>query len=143
MKLQTLASLKPVRAAFCVAALAAAGFAWSDEIKVTLSGGEEVPPVMTSASGSGTIVINPDKSVSGSVTTSGIAAVAAHIHEAAAGMNGAVIVPMTKSGDNAWTVVPGAKLSDSQYDSYKAGKLYVNVHSAANKAGEIRGQIKP
>jgi hypothetical protein len=50
---------------------------------------------------------------------------------------------MTKSAENTWTVIAGAKLTDSQYQSYKAGKLYVNVHSAAYKAGEIRGQLKP
>jgi hypothetical protein len=143
MKLPFLSSLKPIRVTFCVAALTAATLAWSDEIKVTLSGAQEVPPVTTSAAGSGTIVINADKSVGGSVTTSGIAGVAAHIHEAAAGMNGPVIVPMTKSAENTWTVIAGAKLTDSQYQSYKAGKLYVNVHSAAYKAGEIRGQLKP
>ena len=37
----------------------------------------------------------------------------------------------------------GAKLTDAQYDSFKAGNLYVNVHSAANKGGEIRAQLKP
>ena len=143
MKLPFLSSLRPIHATFCVAALAAATFAWSDEIKVTLSGTQEVPPVTTSATGSGTIMINADKSVGGSVTTSGIAGVAAHIHEAAAGMNGPVIVPMTKSAENTWTVIAGAKLTDSQYESYKTGKLYVNVHSAAYKGGEIRGQLKP
>ena len=40
-------------------------------------------------------------------------------------------------------VVAGAKLTDDQYAAYKAGNLYVNVHSAANKGGEVRGQIKP
>jgi len=40
-------------------------------------------------------------------------------------------------------VPAGSKLTDAQYESYKAGNLYVNVHSAANKGGEIRAQIKP
>jgi hypothetical protein len=110
---------------------------------LSLTGAQEVPPVTTSASGSGTITVGADKSVSGSVTTSGIAATAAHIHEGAMGANGPVIVPLAKTSDNVWSVAPGAKLTDSQYDSYKAGKLYVNVHSAANKGGEIRAQLKP
>jgi hypothetical protein len=54
-----------------------------------------------------------------------------------------VIVPLTKSGDNAWSVPAGAKLTADQYKAYKAGDLYVNVHSADNKGGEIRGQLKP
>ena len=112
-------------------------------IKVTLSGKDEVPPVATAASGSGTIVIGEDKSVSGSVTTTGVAGVAAHIHVGAAGKNGPVIVPLTKTSDGVWSVPAGAKLTDAQYASYKAGDLYVNVHSAANKGGEIRGQLKP
>lgn len=113
------------------------------EIKVTLSGAQEVPPVTTSASGSGSIVINDDKSVSGSITTTGVQGVAAHIHEAASGKNGPVIIPFVKSGENGWSPQPGAKLTDAQYASFKAGNLYVNVHSAANKGGEIRGQLKP
>ena len=119
------------------------GSVLSDEIKVTLSGNQEVPPVTTSASGSGTITIGADKSVSGSVTTKGVAGVAAHIHLGAAGKNGPVIIPLAKTSDNVWSVAAGAKLTDAQYDSYKAGDLYVNVHSAANKGGEIRGQLKP
>ncbi len=75
----------------------------------------------TAATGSGTITVGEDKSVSGSVTTSGVAGVAAHIHEAAAGKNGPVIVPMTKTGDNTWTVAAGAKFTDAQYESFKAG----------------------
>ena len=112
--------------------------------KVTLSGTQEVPPVKTSASGSGTITVGSDKSVSGSVTTSGVNGTAAHIHTGAAGQNGPVAVPLAKGADgNTWSVPAGAKLTDAQYDAYKAGNLYVNVHSAANKGGEIRGQLKP
>src|SRR3954447_13212714 len=119
------------------------GMALAAATKVTLSGDQEVPPVTTSASGNGTITVGDDKSVSGSVTTSGIAGMAAHIHEAAAGKNGPVAVPLTKTSDNVWSVPPGAKLNDAQFKSYKAGHLYVNVHSEAHKDGEIRGQLKP
>ena len=46
-------------------------------------------------------------------------------------------------GDNGWTVPAGAKFTDAQYSAFQAGIFYVNVHSAANKDGEIRGQLKP
>ena len=113
-------------------------------VKVSLSGSQEVPAVTTSASGNGTIVVGADKSVSGSVSTTGVAGLAAHIHVGAAGKNGPVIIPLTKGADGTtWSVPAGAKLTDTQYESYKAGDLYVNVHSAAHKGGEIRGQLKP
>ena len=115
----------------------------SDEVKVTLSGDQEIPPVTTSASGSGTITVGEDKSVSGKVTISGMTPLVAHIHEAAAGTNGPVIIPLTKTSDTVWVVPAGAKLTDAQYASYKAGNLYYNFHTEAHKSGEIRGQIKP
>jgi len=123
--------------------LASAGVALAENVKVTLIGSDEVPAVSTKASGSGTITIKDDKSVSGSVTTSGIKGTMAHIHMAAAGKNGPVIIPLTKSGNHGWAVPAGAKLTDDQYKAFKAGDLYVNVHSAAHKSGEIRGQLKP
>ena len=69
-------------------------------------------------------------------------ATASHIHMGAAGSNGPVIVPFTKSGDNAFSAAPDAKLTEEQFAAYKAGKLYVNVHSAKDPGGEIRGQLK-
>jgi len=113
------------------------------DAKVVLSGGQEVPPVTTSATGSGTITVAADQSISGKITTTGIKGTAAHIHVAAPGTNGPVIVPLTKDGENGWAVGPGAKLQDAHYQAFKDGNLYVNVHSAANPNGEIRGQIKP
>lgn len=110
---------------------------------LTLNGDQENPPVTTSASGTSTITVGADKSVSGSVTTTGVAGTAAHIHNGAAGKNGPVIIPLTKSGDGVWSVPAGAKLTDAQYADYKSGNLYVNVHSAANKGGEVRAQLKP
>jgi len=112
-------------------------------IQVSLTGAQEVPPVTTAGTGQGSITIGPDKSVSGSVTTVGVEGTMAHIHLAAAGQNGPVIVPMTKSAENVWSIPAGATLTDPQYQSFKDGNLYINVHSAANKAGEIRGQLKP
>ena len=124
-------------------ALAVAGVASAADVKVELAGSQEVPPVNTQAKGSGTVTIGDDGSVKGSITYSGVAATAAHIHTGAAGKNGPVIVPMTKSGDNGFTFAPGAKLSEDQMKAFKAGDLYINVHSAANPGGEIRGQLKP
>jgi hypothetical protein len=117
--------------------------AFSDEIKVKLSGDSEVPPVKTAAAGAGTVMINPDMSVTGGVTTTGVKGTMAHIHMAAAGKNGPVIVPLVQKGDNGWSVPDGAKLTEAQYQAYKAGDLYINVHSAENKGGEIRGQLMP
>ena len=109
---------------------------------LVLSGDQQNPPVTTSATGSGTITVGADKSVSGSITTTGVAATAAHIHNGAPGKSGPVVIGLTKTGDNVWSVPAGAKLTDAQYAEYQAGNLYVNVHSAANKGGEIRGQLK-
>ena len=102
-----------------------------------------MPAVETTATGTGTITVGADKSVSGSVTTKGVEGVAAHIHHAAAGKNGPPIVSLEKTGDGVWSVPKGSKLTEEQVAAYKAGELYVNVHSAAHKGGEIRGQIKP
>lgn len=122
---------------------AGAGLAIAGATKVTLSGTQEVPPVQSSAAGSGTITVNDDKTVSGSVTTQGVKGTMAHIHEGAPGKNGGVAIPLQKKSDNEWAVPAGATLTEAQYKSYKAGNLYVNVHSDANKGGEIRGQLMP
>ena len=119
------------------------GLASSQEVRVMLKGENEIPPVTTAAAGIGILVIGMDKSVSGSVTISGMTATAAHIHDAAAGKNGPIIIPLTMTSDSVWTVPAGAIFTDAQYDSYKAGNLYFNMHSAAYRGGEIRGQIKP
>jgi hypothetical protein len=110
--------------------------------RVHLTGSEEVPAVSTGASGEGSFKVAKDGSVTGSVTTTGIDGTAAHIHRGAKGQNGPVIVPLTKSG-NTFSTPAGAKLSEADLQAYKDGNLYVNVHSAAHKGGEIRAQLKP
>jgi hypothetical protein len=128
---------------FVVLLTSSAICASSQEIKVVLSGNQEIPPVATSASGTGTITVNADRSVIGNATITGMSVTVAHIHEAAAGTNGSIIVLLIRTADNVWSVPSGARLTDAQYESYKAGNLYFNIHSEAHRSGEIRGQIKP
>jgi len=125
------------------ALLVGAGLASADDVKVSLSGSEETPPVTTSATGTGLITIAKDKSVSGRITTTGIDGTVAHIHVGAPGQSGPPIITLEKTADGVWSVPAGAKLTDEQYASFKAGTLYVNVHSAEHKPGEIRAQLKP
>jgi hypothetical protein len=126
-----------------IALAGCAGMASNQSVRVTLTGANEVPAVATKASGTGTFVVGADRSVSGSVTTNGINGTAAHIHTGAAGMNGPIAVGMNRNGDNGWVIPAGAKFTEAQYEAYRTGGTYVNVHSAANKGGEIRGQLRP
>jgi hypothetical protein len=112
-------------------------------VSVDLGSSQEVPPVKSPGTGSGAFKVASDGAISGSVTTSDVAGVAAHIHMGRVGKNGPVIVKLTKTDDNTWSVPKGAKLTPDQMAAYKAGDLYVNVHTAAHKGGEVRGQIIP
>jgi len=114
----------------------------SGATRVTLSGANEVPPVTTSGSGSGSFRVGPDGAVSGSVTTTGVPGTAAHIHQGAKGQNGPVIVPLTKNGDT-YITPTGAKLTAAQLQAFKSGNTYVNVHTSQHKGGEVRGQLEP
>jgi hypothetical protein len=114
----------------------------SGAMKVNLTGAEEVPPVNTQAKGSGSFRVAEDGTVTGSVTTEGVAGTMAHIHQGAKGQNGPVIVPLTKNGDT-YSVPEGRKLTPAQMEALKAGNLYVNVHSNAHKGGEVRAQLQP
>ena len=135
--------LSLLRTITVVGALAFAVTTFAADIKVKLTGAEEVPPVSTAATGAGTIKVNDDMTVSGSVTTKGIEGVAAHIHLGAVGKNGPPVIPLEQTSPGVWSVPAGSKLTADQYRTFKAGELYVNVHSAAHKDGEIRGQLKP
>ena len=125
------------------AVLAAVGLQAAMASPNQLTGAQEVPPVATSAAASSTVAVHDDLSVTGAVETMGIDGVSAHIHAGKAGTNGPVIVPLTKSSANQWSVPPGTKLTQEQFQDYKAGHLYVNVHSAAHPSGEIRLQLVP
>ena len=137
-------SRRHVRIAALATGIAAA---WSlaagaADMAVTLQGAQEVPPVTTSATGSGTITVGADGMVSGKIATKGINGTAAHIHSGEAGKNGPVVVPLQKDGDGGWSVPASAKLTPDQLKMLQAGGMYVNVHSAAHPDGEIRAQLK-
>ena len=66
-------------------------------------------------------------------------ATAAHIHTGARGVNGGVLVPICAPCTSGATGT--ATLTTAQIDAIKSGGTYVNVHTAKNPGGEIRGQI--
>jgi hypothetical protein len=108
----------------------------------TLSGAQETPANASSASATGTLVIDPvSKMTDARIVTSRIVGTMAHIHLGAVGVAGAIIFPMTETapGSGVWTT--HTSVTDAQITLFKAGNYYFNVHSAAFPLGEIRGQI--
>ena len=109
----------------------------------TLSGAAEVPPVAGSGAGSATVTLDTaTKEISYNVTYSGLSgpAAAAHIHcGAAAGANAGVAIPFANPAS---PIAGNATLTDAQMADLEAGKCYVNVHTAANKGGEVRAQLQ-
>src|ERR1700732_1763734 len=90
------------------------GSALAVDLKVDLTGAQETPPVTTSASGTGTIAVAADKSVSGTIKTKGIDGTVAHIHVGAPGQSGPPIITLDKGSNGVWSVPSGSKLTDEQ-----------------------------
>lgn len=108
-----------------------------------MTAAEEVPTNASLATGAGTLIVDPtNRAISGSIVLSGMAAVAAHIHSGAVGVNGPVIVPLTQTTPGTWSVAANTSFTADQLRAYKQGNLYFNAHSAAFPGGEIRGQIR-
>jgi hypothetical protein len=126
-------------AVFAACALCAAG-AIAENLKLT--GAEETPPNDSQAVGSGDITIDADGNVTGSVSTPTIQGKAAHIHVGAPGKAGPPIITLSSGEAGTWSVPQGAKLNAEQMAAWKAGDLYVNVHTAAHPGGEVRAQLK-
>lgn len=124
--------------------LASPAMAEMVKMKATLDGGQQNPPVTTKGKGTATLTFDTtSKKLSWDVKYSGLsgAATMAHIHgPAAIGENAGVVIPF--KGDVKSPIKGSATLTDAQAADLMAGKYYVNVHTAANKDGEIRGQIE-
>ena len=107
-----------------------------------LNGDNEVPAVATDALGLATIYIGEDRtSATINVTVSGLSGpiTGAHIHDGVEGTNGPVVLPLTVIGNRIQMDIDG--ITSGQLEKLLSGAYYINVHTAANPGGEIRGQI--
>jgi hypothetical protein len=113
--------------------------------KATLNNASEVPPTTGGGSGAATATLDTaTDTLRWDVTYSGLSgpALAAHIHgPAEPGKNAGVVVPF--KGGLASPIKGSQKLTPAEVTALEAGKYYVNIHTAANKGGEIRGQLEP
>jgi len=122
--------------------IASPSMAATVNLKADLKAATEVPP--TDSKGSGSVTATYDtgsKKLSWKGSVSGLSgpATAAHFHAGEPGKNGGVVIPI--AGADKGSFEGTATLTDEQAADLMAGKWYVNVHTAANKAGEIRGQV--
>jgi hypothetical protein len=112
---------------------------------VNLTAAEEVPPptgVPANAGGTAELTLEEDKTLVYEVTVHDLSgsAIAAHIHEGAPGVAGPIVFPLTQTSGTVFSGTTAA-LTDDQVAKFLTGDYYVNVHTALNQAGEIRGQI--
>jgi CHRD domain len=123
-----------------LATVLAASAAAQTSYYADLDGTQETPPTGSAAGGWAHVTLNPGNTVTYEVRTWGITATAAHIHIAPVGVPGSIIVTLT-GGPTVWTGTSAA-LTAAQLTALQTLGLYVNVHSAAFPAGEIRGQLE-
>jgi CHRD domain-containing protein len=123
-------------------ALAAPSFAATVTMKAGLKATDEVPP--NDSKGTGAVTATYDTSTKtlswkGNYKDLTGPATAAHFHgPSEPGKNAGVAVPITP---NASPFEGTAILTEAQESDMMAGKWYVNIHTATNKGGEIRGQL--
>lgn len=113
------------------------------KMAATLDGAQQSPPVKTDGKGTAALTFDTDtRKLDWTIEYSGLSgpAAAGHFHGPAdAGANAGVAVPF--EGDLASPIKGSATLTDAQAADLMAGKYYINLHTAANKGGEIRGQV--
>jgi hypothetical protein len=116
------------------------------KFKATMNGATEVPPVQTAGKGTVTATYDPATKIltwEGEFSDLTGPATAAHFHgPAEAGKNAAPEIFISEKGKPLTSPFKGqATLTDAQADDLLNGRLYANVHTDANKGGEIRGQV--
>jgi hypothetical protein len=112
------------------------------QFQAKLAGASEVPPKTVQGTGTATAWLDQGtKTLSWEITYSGLTGevTAAHFHgPAEAGANAGVAVPIPVSAS---PIKGSAVLTDTQIAELTAGNWYVNIHTAVNGGGEIRGQV--
>lgn len=110
------------------------------QVTGTLSGSNEVPTVTTSATGNVSGSYAPGtKVLTYTVTYTGLAPTAGHLHLGAPGSNGAVAIPFASVATS--PITGTATLTQDQADALLAGNMYANLHTTANPGGEIRANV--
>lgn len=114
--------------------------------KADLNGSSEVPSNTTTGTGSGTVTLDSaTNKITWNVSFSGLTgpATAVHIHgPAPAGKNAGVLIWLSTKGKTATSPVSGsATFTAAQATDLMNGQCYINIHTAANPGGEIRGQL--
>lgn len=133
-------NFKITLATFALASITLPVSARADKLQAALSGASEVPA--TTGTGTADIDFDPaTRKMTWKLNYSGLTgpATMAHFHgPAEPGKNAGVAVPIAPATSPS---EGSATLADAQAADLVAGKYYVNVHTEANKAGEIRGQV--
>lgn len=111
-----------------------------------IDGAQQTPAVTTSAKGVASIKVNTtfDTLMYHVVTNGLIGAIsAAHLHAGAYGASGGVLADLSSNivGNNIIGMITGTAVTTSLVNSMISGGVYLNIHTAANPNGEIRGQV--
>jgi CHRD domain-containing protein len=115
---------------------------------VSLSGLQEVPPVNTVGSGTGSLTVSLGTGkISGSVTFNTPSSISdrADINQGFTGENGLFLIALqggAPSTSGTWTIPANTFLSAERLGFLISDRLYLNVHTAGHTDGEIRGQIR-
>ncbi len=114
-------------------------------VTFNLDGRQEVPAVITDASGDGYALVNMYTfALEVQVLTEGVSdATMAHIHTGRVGSNGPVLVGLEQAQDdpNRWSTAADTAIDADILAVLLGGGHYVNVHTPSMPSGEIRGQI--
>jgi hypothetical protein len=137
----------PIAVVACAGLLAFASPSMAEVVKMKadLKPSNEVPP--GSGSGAGSVDVTYDTankklSWKGRYAKLSGPATAAHFHgPAPKGKNAGVMVPIFQGASAKSPFEGSATLTDAQAEALMSGSMYVNIHTAAHKAGEIRGQV--